>query len=367
MSETEASDDKKVPAEEVVEVKEVEEAATQKEDEVKPETEPPKTALKKKDDSDELTKRLQKLALERQKVNVNDRLHVIQSDHASHLSSAKTFQELNLPKHLLDALFAMGFDRPSAIQEEALPRILADPPRNLIGQAQSGSGKTAAFTLGMLFRTVVDTPATTQALCVTPTRELAVQIVDKAIKPMAANMAGLKIELAIAGANMERGGNVDAHIIVGTPGKVVDWLKRRVINAKTIKVFVLDEADNMVDEGGHRANSLLIKKNLPKDCQCLFFSATFPEEVVKFATKMVDKPDKILIEAGPEFLVSARVLLASADALVATHLTHSYSLLRRSSMSLSKSGLTHAHTPAASWISWQTSTLFSPLARALCL
>ncbi|GKY95416.1 hypothetical protein MPSEU_000503100 [Mayamaea pseudoterrestris] len=263
----------------------------------------PKINLQKKDDSEELTKRLQKLALERQKQNVNDRLRVIQSDQSSHLSSAKTFQELNLPKHLLDALFAMGFDRPSAIQEEALPRILANPPRNLIGQAQSGSGKTAAFTLGMLFRINVDAPATTQALCVTPTRELAVQIVDKAIKPMAANMAGLKIELAIAGANVERGTALDAHLVVGTPGKVVDWLKRRLINSKTIKVFVLDEADHMVDEGGHRANSLLIKKVLPKNCQCLFFSATFPEEVVKFATKMVDKPDKILIEDGPEFLV----------------------------------------------------------------
>jgi hypothetical protein len=93
-------------------------------------------------ESDELTKRLQKLALERQKESKGERLKVIQNDSSQqHLTSAKTFQELNLPAHLLDAIFAMGFDRPSAIQEEALPRILADPPRNLIGQAQSGSGK----------------------------------------------------------------------------------------------------------------------------------------------------------------------------------------------------------------------------------
>jgi superfamily II DNA/RNA helicase len=258
-----------------------------------------------KKDSDELTRRLQKLALERQKKNTNDRLKVIQSDQTSHLSSAKTFQELNLPTHLLDALFAMGFDRPSAIQEEALPRILADPPRNLIGQAQSGSGKTAAFTLGCLFRIKVDTPSTVQSLIVTPTRELAIQIVDKAVKPMAANMTGLKIELAIAGATVAKGSSLDAHIVVGTPGKICDWLKRRIINTKTIKVFVLDEADNMVDEGGHRANSLLIKKAMPKTCQSLFFSATFPPEVVAFAAKIVEKPDKILIEDGPEFLVSS--------------------------------------------------------------
>ena len=261
---------------------------------------------KKKEDAGELTRRLQKLALERQKENRHERLRVIQADQSSHLSSAKTFQELNLPKHLLDAVFAMGFDRPSAIQEEALPRILADPPRNIIGQAQSGSGKTAAFTLGMLYRIEVDSPATTQALCVTPTRELAVQIFQKAVTPMAANMTGLKVQLALAGEMMARGEKVDAHMVIGTPGKVVDWLKRKIIKSNNVKVFVLDEADDMVREGGHRANSLLIKKQLPRNCQCLLFSATFPPEVIKFADKMVDNPDKILIESGPEFLVSCR-------------------------------------------------------------
>jgi len=197
----------------------------------------------------------------------------------------------------------MGFERPSAIQEEALPRILANPPRNIIGQAQSGSGKTAAFVIGMLYRIKIDSPATPQALCVTPTRELAVQIVNKCIQPMAAHMTGLKVQLALAGEMIERGRTVDAHLVVGTPGKIVDWLKRKTIVAKNIKVFVLDEADNMVSEGGHRANSLLVKKAMPRECQSLFFSATFPPEVVEFATKMVQNPDKILIAAGPEFLV----------------------------------------------------------------
>lgn len=259
--------------------------------------------IKKKEASEELTRRLQNLALERQKENRHERLKVIQADASSHLSSAKTFQELNLPKYLLDAIFEMGFERPSAIQEEALPRILASPPRNLIGQAQSGSGKTAAFVIGMLYRIEIDTPSTLQALCITPTRELAVQIVNKCVMPMAAHMKGLKIQLALAGEMIERGQKVDAHLIVGTPGKVVDWLKRRVIDAKKVKVFVLDEADNMVAEGGHRANSILAKKAMPRSCQSLFFSATFPPEVVEFATKMVQNPDKILIEAGPEFLV----------------------------------------------------------------
>ena len=106
-------------------------------------------------------------------------------------------------------------------------------------------------------------------------------------------MKGLLIQLAIAQSTVDKKVGVDAHIVVGTPGKVVDWLKRRIIDTSTMKVFVLDEADNMVQEGGHRANSLLIKKTMPKTCQSLFFSATFPPEVVQFATKMVDNPDKI--------------------------------------------------------------------------
>ena len=119
--------------------------------------------------------------------------------------------------------------------------------------------------------------------------------------------------------------------------QVVDWLKRRILNPDTVKVFVLDEADIMVDEAGkffsflwgflwgcayklkyenssltidlnldstgHRANSLLIKNRMPSTCQCLLFSATFPPQVVQFATKMVKNPDKILVEDGPEFLV----------------------------------------------------------------
>jgi ATP-dependent RNA helicase DDX19/DBP5 len=251
-------------------------------------------AKQKKEDSEELTRRLQKLALDRQKQSTGDRLKVIQNDSSlSHLTGVKTFQELNLPKHLLDALFAMGFDRPSAIQEEALPRILANPPRNLIGQAQSGSGKTAAFTLGMLYRIKVDDPPTVQALCVTPSRELAIQIMEKAVKPMSANIEGIKIELAVMGAQVEKGKPLQAHIVIGTPGKVVDWLKRRIINTNNIKVFVLDEADEMVSASGHRANSQLIKKLMPRTCQSLLFSATFPDEVIKFADKMVHKPDKV--------------------------------------------------------------------------
>ena len=82
----------------------------------------------------------------------SDRLKIIQGDSTSHLSSMKEFKDMGLPEHLLKGVYGMGFTKPSAIQEQALPRVLHDPPLNLIAQAQSGSGKTAAFVLGMLYR-----------------------------------------------------------------------------------------------------------------------------------------------------------------------------------------------------------------------
>ena len=164
----------------------------------------------------------------------------------------------------------------------------------------------------------------------TPTRELAIQVVEKAVKPLSANMADaaaamhnsthhhnhhpLIVQLAISQSDKP---SQTPHLIVGTPGKIVDWLKRRVIaNPSTIKVLVLDEADTMVEQAGgagnnnsgHRANSLLIRKQLPAACQCLFFSATFTPPVVQFASKLMAGTaaadvDTILVPDGPQFLV----------------------------------------------------------------
>jgi ATP-dependent RNA helicase DDX19/DBP5 len=155
--------------------------------------------------------------------------------------------------------------------------------------------------MGMLYR-IDTTSSTTQAMCVTPTRELAIQIVEKAIRPMSVNMVPeLVLQLAVSQSEPPVR---TPHLVVGTPGKLVDWLKRRVLSARNIQVFVLDEADTMVEAGsGHRANSLLIQKQLPSHCQCLFFSATFSPPVIQFASKMVSNADKILIEDGPEYLV----------------------------------------------------------------
>lgn len=266
-----------------------------------------------------LTKRLQELAMVRAQTTKQEnaeRLRLIQQQNInnnnndassqSHLTSATTFQELNLPSFLLDAIFAMGFDRPSAIQAQSLPIILQG--RNLMGQAQSGSGKTAAFCIGMLYQIDVNI-ASVQAICVVPTRELAIQIVDTTITPLSQFMDQTKFstKLAISQMQMEKvegGGKtkkISSQIVVGTPGKVVDWLKRRYIDVSTVKVLVLDEADAMVET--HRANSILIRKHLPAthNIQCLLFSATFPTSTLEFARKIFvqneQECDRILIDS----------------------------------------------------------------------
>jgi ATP-dependent RNA helicase DDX19/DBP5 len=266
----------------------------------------------------QLTKRLQELAAQRAhttKAENAERLRLIQQQsttnnnggvvgnnnphHQHHLTSAQTFQELNLPSFLLDAIYTMGFDRPSAIQAQSLPIILQG--RNLMGQAQSGSGKTAAFTIGMLHCINVNLKSV-QAICVVPTRELAIQIVESTIIPMSQFMdqSQFTTQLAISQQQMDKGTKkITAQIVVGTPGKVVDWLKRKYIDVTTVKVLVLDEADAMVET--HRANSILIRKHMPTNIQCLLFSATFPASTLDFASKILLKNnmdcDRILIDS----------------------------------------------------------------------
>jgi ATP-dependent RNA helicase DDX19/DBP5 len=267
----------------------------------------------------ELTKRLQKLALERQQRSVADRLRILEGGNDTHLRSVYTFPELDLPDYLLQAVYAMGMDHPSAIQAAALPRIFAG--RNLIAQAPSGSGKTAAFCLGIL-RRIQTTASNTQAICVTPTRELAVQIVQDALQPLSQYMhPPVQIQLAISQIETIPNTNAPPHVIVGTPGKIVDWFKRKIISPKYVRMWVLDEADQMVEaQGGHRANSVLIQKQLPKqNVQCLFFSATFSPSVLSFATKLMSSQNATMVD---------RILLDSPSRLVLSEIRQLYVDLR---------------------------------------
>ncbi|XP_056007729.1 ATP-dependent RNA helicase DDX19A-like isoform X2 [Ostrea edulis] len=213
-------------------------------------------------------------------------LEILQKDPNSPLYSVKSFEALNLKKELLEGIYKIGYNTPSKIQETALPVLLADPPANMIAQSQSGTGKTAAFVLTMLSR--VDTRLHyPQCLCIAPTYELALQI-GQNVEDMGKCMTDLKIIYAVRGEKLDRGTKLDGHLIIGTPGTVCDWaLKLRFFDLKKINVFVLDEADVMIATQGHQDQSIRIQRGLRRDCQMLLFSATYEDDVMKFAQAVI--------------------------------------------------------------------------------
>lgn len=207
-----------------------------------------------------------------------------QSDPNDPLYSVKSFNELNLRDEILIALEGMGYRKPSKIQERALALLLRGNNTNYIGQSQSGTGKTAAFTLNMLHKVKLEDQSP-QALVLAPTRELARQIATVAgtmggmLEPL-----GLKIGEAVPDPS-KRGQQITGQIIIGTPGTVFDMIRRRQLNTTKIKTLTLDEADNMLDLQGMGEQCQRINQTLPRDCQKVLMSATFPAEVLDFANK----------------------------------------------------------------------------------
>ena len=146
----------------------------------------------------------------------------------------------------------MNFRKPSKVQEKTLPLLLLNPPTNLIGQSQSGTGKTAAFVLNILHRIDLSSEQaqkTPQALVLAPSRELARQI-QGVVKLMGTFIEGLIVEAAIPTDAAQRARKIEASVVVGTPGTVMDAIRKRSMDARNFKVLVLDEADNMLDQQG---------------------------------------------------------------------------------------------------------------------
>lgn len=153
---------------------------------------------------------------------------------------------------ILQGLSAMGFRKPSKVQERALPLLISNPPKNLVGQSQSGTGKTAAFTLNILSRLDLSTEQmqqTPQALILAPTRELARQIAG-VVRNMGQFLDGLVLGTAVPTDIASRPTKMASAVVVGTPGTVMDLIRKRVMNPTKLKVLVLDEADNMLDGQG---------------------------------------------------------------------------------------------------------------------
>lgn len=240
---------------------------------------------------------LQKL-LHSKLINSKTDIEVLRKDPNSPLHYVKTFEALNLKPQILKGVYSMGFNAPSKIQETALPILLADPPANMIAQSQSGTGKTAAFVLTMLSRVDINQHYP-QCLCLAPTYELALQIGD-VIEKMSQHMTGLKIRYATRGERVVRGEQLTDHIIIGTPGTVMDWSHRyKALPLEKLKVFVLDEADVMISMQGHQDQSTRIQKRLSSGCQMLLFSATYDQTVMNFAQRIIPN-DPIVIRLKRE-------------------------------------------------------------------
>ncbi|KAI1465921.1 DEAD-domain-containing protein [Daldinia caldariorum] len=232
--------------------------------------------------------------LQENSYDVEVQLSDLQGDTDNPLGSAHTFEELGLPAEVLKGLSAMRFQKPSKVQEKALPLMLADPPRNMIAQSQSGTGKTAAFVTTVLSRVDHTKPSQPQALLLAPSRELARQI-ESVIGHIGQFLPNLAVAAAIP-SSIPRDGRVDKSIVVGTPGTVMDLIRRRQFDVSQLRVLVIDEADNMLDQQGLGDQCSRVKKMLPQNIQILLFSATFPEKVMKYAMSFAPNANMIKLK-----------------------------------------------------------------------
>ncbi|WVO18517.1 ATP-dependent RNA helicase DBP5 [Cryptococcus depauperatus] len=242
---------------------------------------------------------------------VEVKLADLQGDPNSPLYSVQSFKELNLHDDLMKGIIAAGFQKPSKIQEKALPLLLANPPRNLIGQSQSGTGKTAAFTLNMLSRVDPNIP-TPQAICITPSRELARQtqeVVDKM-----GQFTQVGTFLAVPG-SWSRNTRITKQILVGTPGTLVDMLMRgsRILDSRQIRVLVLDEADELIAQQGLGEQTFRIKQLLPPTVQNVLFSATFNDDVQEFAQRFAPEANQIFLRKEEITVDAIRQLYLECD------------------------------------------------------
>ncbi len=203
------------------------------------------------------------------------------------------FTDLNLIKPILDALKTEGYTQPTPIQEKAIPSILEG--RDLLGTAQTGTGKTAAFAIPILQNLAEKNTRNNhiKVLVLTPTRELAIQI-EESFNAYGRNLnlRNLVVFGGVKQAAQEKALRRGVDILVATPGRLLDFISQRLVSLQHLEVFVLDEADRMLDMGFVHDVKRIIKL-LPPKRQTLFFSATFPDEISKLANSMLTNPVKV--------------------------------------------------------------------------
>jgi len=212
---------------------------------------------------------------------------------SEHESSVK-FNSFGLSKALIKVLDEVGYETPSAIQEQCIPHLLNG--HDIIGQAQTGTGKTAAFTLPLIDRIDLNNNQV-QLLVLAPTRELAIQV-SEAIQTYARHLKGFHVLPIYGGQSydvqlrpLKRG----VHAVVGTPGRVMDHLKRGTLKLNSLKALVLDEADEMLKMGFIDDVKWVMEK-LPKERQIALFSATMPDVIRRVAEKFLNSPKVVKIK-----------------------------------------------------------------------
>merc|ERR1712048_175527 len=205
----------------------------------------------------------------------------------------RSFESMKLREDLIRGIFAYGFEKPSAIQQRAIMPIMKG--RDVIAQAQSGTGKTATFSISSLQQ--IDTVVReTQVLILSPTRELAGQI-QKVVLALGDYM-NVQCHACIGGTNIGediRKLDYGQHVVAGTPGRVFDMIRRRNLRTRAIKMLVLDEADEMLNKG-FKEQIYDVYRYLPPATQVCLISATLPHEILEMTSKFMTDPIRILVK-----------------------------------------------------------------------
>jgi len=222
----------------------------------------------------------------------------------------ENFDDMDLKEELLRGIYAYGFEKPSAIQQRAIVPCIKG--MDVIAQAQSGTGKTATFSIAVLQK--IDTGLReTQALMLAPTRELAQQI-QKVVMSLGDYM-GAQCHACIGGTSVRedmRKLDEGQHIVVGTPGRVFDMISRKILRPNYIKQFVLDEADEMLSRG-FKDQIYDVFRHLNQETQVILLSATMPDEVLEVTSRFMRDPIRILVKKEELTLEGIRQFYISVE------------------------------------------------------
>lgn len=226
------------------------------------------------------------------KVKLDD-LEQLEFETSEDVQVLPTFDRMKLKEELLRGIYGYGFEKPSAIQQRSIVPITSG--RDVIAQSQSGTGKTATFSISML--QMIDTQLRdTQALVLSPTRELAVQIQQVVLA--LGDFMNVQCHACIGGTSL--GDDIKKldygqHIVSGTPGRVIDMIHRRHLKTRNIKILILDEADEMLNKG-FKEQIYDVYRYLPPQTQVCLISATLPHAILEMTTKFMTDPIRILVK-----------------------------------------------------------------------